>query len=201
MLFIKVAVLKFQTISIQIKTAWNEIPKPIKKFALRGLLIFILWETIYISFLEPNRIVDKPLTEMVGNLTVWGLDKIYPNHEFYIRSLKTLIITDIEFESESIKLMMGNQKLIGIADSCNGLNLYILFFGFILAFPSSIQKKIVFGIVGILIVFSTNVLRCIGLSIIQIHYPHFMFYAHHYVFKIITYAVVFFLWSQFAKSK
>ena len=185
----------------KIRDAFNEIPKPILKFALRGLISFIIWESLYNIFLVPDRVIDKPLTELVGNITVWGLDKIYPNNDFYIKSIKLLIITDIEFESETIKLMMGNKKLIGIADGCNGLNLYILFIGFIIAFPSTTKKKITFGIAGILIVFSTNVLRCIGLSMIQIHYPHFMFYAHHYVFKIITYAVVFFLWSQFAKSK
>lgn len=96
---------------------------------------------------------------------------------------------------------MGNQKLIGIADGCNGLNLYILFIGFIIAFPNTFLKKISFGVYGFIIVFGVNVLRCIGLGMVQIHYPYFMFYTHHYVFKIITYAVVFFLWSQFAKSK
>ncbi len=190
-----------QLLFYKIRGAFNEIPKPILNFALKGLLIFIIWESLYNIFLVPNRVIDKPLTELVGSLSASGLKFIFIKEEFSIKNTLTIENEDLYIKNEIVNIFKGKKKLIGIADSCNGLNLYILFLGFIIAFPSKLKKKIIFGIAGIIMVFSTNVLRCIGLGIIQIQYPHFMFYAHHYVFKIITYAVVFFLWSQFSKSK
>jgi exosortase family protein XrtF len=190
-----------KNVPVFLKEQISEIPKPIRKFALNCLLIFIIWQSIYIIFLEPKRIIDKPLTELVGNLTKKGLDLIYPNKNFTSKTIYNNVITDIEVSSELYTVFMGNQKLIGIADGCNGLNLYILFIGFIIAFPNSLKRKLSFGIYGFLLVFGVNVLRCIGLGMVQIHYPHFMIYAHHYIFKIITYGVVFLLWAQFAKTK
>jgi exosortase/archaeosortase family protein len=188
-----------KNVPVFLKEQISEIPKPIRKFALNCLLIFIIWQTVYVFLLEPKRIIDKPLTELVGNLTKEGLQLIYPSSNFTTQNIKNLFFTDIEISSELYTVFMGNQKLIGIADSCNGLNLYILFIGFIIAFPNTFKRKISFGIYGFIIVFGVNVLRCIGLGMVQIHYPHFMVYAHHYIFKIITYGVVFFLWIKFAK--
>ena len=139
----------------EIKSAFNEIPKPILKFALKGLLIFLIWKSIYILLLVPNRIIDKPLTELVGDITTKGLQTIYPNENFNTISKNSkVVIGDILFETDKVNVMMGNQKLIGIADGCNGLNLYVLFLGFIAAFPSTVKKKLYFGLYGILLVFA-----------------------------------------------
>lgn len=77
-------------IPIYLKERIAEIPRPILKFGLKCLIIFIVWQSIYVIFLEPKRIIDKPLTELVGNLTSSGLKIIYPKNNF-----RTSIITSI----------------------------------------------------------------------------------------------------------
>lgn len=192
--------IKFQTFSSKIRSAWSEIPKPILKFALKGLIIFIIWQIIYTNFLKPNRILDKPITFLIGNSTILLLQKTYSTDTFYIREIK-YFNADIEFfESSKAVIYKNNFKLIGIGDSCNGLEMYILYIAFIFIFPSRLKNKINYILFGIPIIIFSNIIRCYGLCIVQLYSPHFFVYAHHYIFKIITYFVVFFLWIKFAKT-
>jgi exosortase/archaeosortase family protein len=95
---------------------------------------------------------------------------------------------------------MGEQPLISIADGCNGLNMYALFLGFVIAYPSGMVLKLAFGTLGLSALIGVNVARCVGLAVLQIYYPDFTVFAHHYIFNVLTYAAVFGLWYWFTKK-
>lgn len=183
----------------QIKEGLAEMPAPIKKFALRALLLFIGWQFVYLIFLLPGRVVDKPLTDLVANLSIKLLSFFYPNSNFSIKYSNSFVWNEAYLETTHTAIMQGQKGLINIADSCNGLSLYLLFLGFIIVYSKALPKKILFGLFGLIGIFGVNVLRCTGLAIVSINYPDFTVYAHHYIFNISTYLVVILLWVKFAK--
>lgn len=183
----------------QIKEGLGEMPRTVKFFLLKALILFIVWEGIYLGFLQKDRIIDGPLTNLTAQLTAKSLEIFYPNSHFYTQQVIQKTYSDGWFQSDKSVVWRDQQRLIGIADGCNGLNLFMLFLGFILAYPSSIRLKLSFGILGLLFIFGINILRCTGLGMVQIHYPSFTIYAHHYIFNVLTYAVVFFLWIKFSR--
>jgi len=171
-----------------IKRSVHQIPAPIKSFLKRVLAIFIIWKIIYLFILMPNRIVDKPLTMFTGNTTADFLGWIKGTAQVHCIEL---------FGKATI--FLGTKRLIGIADACNSLSLLVLFVGFIIAYPSRIYFKIIYSIIGIGLIILLNISRCTALALLHNAYPQLTEFAHHYFFKILIYAAVFYLWIQFVK--
>jgi exosortase/archaeosortase family protein len=183
----------------QVKDGLAEMPRMVKHFLIRAFILFMVWEGVYLGFLQKDRILDGPLTQLTAELTAKTLDIFYTNSYFYTLQDTKRTYSDGWFEHEKSVVWKDKQRLIGIADGCNGLNLFMLFLGFILAYPSTIRLKLFMGLGGLIFIFGVNILRCVGLGMVQIHYPNFTIYAHHYIFNVLTYAVVFFLWIKFSK--
>jgi exosortase/archaeosortase family protein len=81
---------------------------------------------------------------------------------------------------------------------CNGLVLYALFSGFIVAFPGPARRKLWFIPLGLFLIYSLNVLRVIALSI-NTYYDHKSAdFNHHYTFTAVVYASIFALWMWWA---
>lgn len=185
-----------------IKKEIKNIPYPIRIFLIKAFLLFIIWQIVYTTILLPDRLIDKPLSAYTGKATAFVLNKIYGVNN--VRTEELLYseqIDGVAFSYLKTVLFWGNKRLIGIADSCNGLSLYVLFLGFILIYPSKLKLKILFGIMGLIIIVATNIARSVGLVYLSLEHPSYLPFAHHYLYKIITYAVVFGLWVWFIKMQ
>lgn len=183
------------------KTPLQSVPKPVRSFLLRGLIIFLAWKILYLGFLAFPRTLDKPLTKWVGQHAAWVLNTLYNSNEYSAKEL--VAVTNFEGQIQIApvsRIDKNGKKLLHIADGCNGLELFVLFIGFILAMPSGILRKTAYILIGILIIHVINVLRCVGLSSIVIHWKESFDFAHHYVFKILVYATIFILWTRFMKK-
>lgn len=75
----------------------------------------------------------------------------------------------------------------------------MLFVGFIIAYPGKIYFKAIYSFIGIILIILLNISRCTALAMLHNAYPQLTEFAHHYVFKIIVYGLVFYLWIQFVK--
>jgi exosortase/archaeosortase family protein len=100
---------------------------------------------------------------------------------------------------EKATVFLGAKRLIGIADPCNGLSLIALFIGFMLAYPGKIYLKIIYCLAGIIFIIFLNISRCTGLALVHNSYPSLTDFAHHYVFKMITYGAIVYMWVGFVK--
>ena len=177
---------------------FNKFPPAIRSFLLRALIIFVLWKCIYGFFLEPNRTLDNSLTMKVGGDVAWVLKKLKSSQDYQAEAridekwfegrLYAAPVTRIEYKGK---------KLMHIADGCNGLELFVLYLGFIFILPASLKRKFAFGIAGIFIIHIINVLRCVGLAFVAIHWRDHFEFAHHYLFKAVVYGIVFLLWVKF----
>lgn len=180
---------------------WKQIPIEVRGFLKRSFVLMIIWQLVYGLFLFPTRILDDSLTRFTGIATEEVLSFFYSDRSFKTEHL--LIASSEQADSTQIGtalVWMGEQPLINIVDTCNGLNMYVLFIGFILAFPALTRLKVSFGILGLVTLIVVNIARCVGLAALQIHHPSLTVFAHHYIFNVLTYAAVFGLWYWFTKK-
>lgn len=185
----------------EIKTNWQSIPKEVKRFLKRALLIFIIWKLIYHLFLFNGRIIDKPLTDWSVKGTQKIMQIFYPTSNLMI---KEEVTKPPELNGELAYmdfLFLNNKKIVGVADGCNALELYVLYVGFLLSFPSSIKRIFFFSITGIIAIYFANIIRLAALSSMNMHSVSAANMAHHYIFKMIVYALIFGLWILFTKKQ
>jgi len=182
-----------------IKKTWIEIPTEVQTFLKRALVIFIVWKLLYTFILFPSKTPDTQLR----NATSWGTVQLlkwkFPQNIFLIEHRAgTDKLSGEEINSDII--LKNNRKIIGIADPCNGLELYILHISFLFCFPAGIIKIITYILAGSAIIYVANILRCYFIALMNMERFNLIEVAHHYVFKIIMYAVIFGLWVLFLKT-
>ena len=94
---------------------------------------------------------------------------------------------------------------ICIGSGCSGLELFLLFFGFILLMRGRLKDKLWFVPLGFLGILILNIIRIVILSMIYYHHPEYLDFNHKYTFVIIVYGAIFGLWvlwvNKFANRK
>ena len=96
-------------------------------------------------------------------------------------------------------VMMSEVPSVVVGPPCNGLVLYALFGGFVLAFPGPWQRKLWFIPLGMALIWVLNVLRVAALALNH-HYAHqSVDFNHHYTFTFVVYACIFGLWMLWAR--
>lgn len=182
---------------------WLQIPKTVKLFLLKGILLLIVWKVLYIALLSPGRTIDSPLTNIVGEITASGLNVV--THSKNYRSKNELAKDrDADFNLiwvQQQSVYFNNKKLVGIYDGCNALELFVLYAGFIVCMPGNFKRKLLYVGIGTLVIFIVNVLRCVGIAYMIQYFPNQANFAHHFVFVFIVYAVIIVLWLLFTKTK
>lgn len=98
----------------------------------------------------------------------------------------------------TLVLMAGEQSVV-VGPACNGLVLYALFAGFILAFPGPWLRKVWFIPAGIVLIWLLNVLRVAALAINHSYSHQTVDFNHHYTFTFVVYSCIFMLWMLWAK--
>jgi exosortase/archaeosortase family protein len=94
----------------------------------------------------------------------------------------------------------NTQKVIGIYQACDGLELMVLYAGFIICFSGNWIRKLLFIVLGIFGLFLINIVRSGVLGIISLQFPIHFEFAHKYFFNLIVYGVTFLLWMFFISS-
>jgi exosortase family protein XrtF len=159
--------------------------KPLYRFLLSALGIYILWYVLYELWLHPKEYLD-----------VWIIKRTLGS------ALTILKFLGYQTFSGSDRLMgIDGTNGLWMGDNCDSTELIALFTGFILAFPGSWGKKTWFIPTGIVIIFFTNVLRMVALAILQKNVSSkWLEFNHTYTFTIIVYGVIFLLWIWWVKK-
>jgi exosortase family protein XrtF len=186
---------------MSIFSSWKQIPRSVNLFFLKVLLVFILWKSVYLIFLLPGRVLDGPLTYSVGVVTTKTLNLFHSSGEFSVKPGVSRIERDgfVSVEEE-MDIYLRKSKTLAIADACNGLELFVLYAGFIICFPAPLARKFVYIPMGIGLIYMLNILRCASLTLVYIHYPDYLDFSHHFLFTLIVYGFIFWLWFIFTKK-
>lgn len=180
----------------------NEIPKEIRLFLKKALFLFIVWKLVYGFYLHDSQIIDFPLTSHVGDSSAFILNNIGIFSGFEaVHELKT---SGNDYGKSILvgtsKIYHNDELLLFIADICNGLELMVLYIGFIICMPSSFWRKLKYIVIGIIIIDLINILRCVGLIWLIEYMEYYFDFAHHYLFKAAVYASTFIMWWYYARK-
>jgi exosortase family protein XrtF len=113
---------------------------------------------------------------------------------FFLRMFGYVVDQDYMVNGCEARLVFAGEGSLCIGSGCSGLELFILFFGFILLMRGRLQDKLWFiplGFAGILLL---NIIRIMLLSVIFYHTPQYLHFNHKYTFVIIVYGAIFGLW-------
>jgi exosortase/archaeosortase family protein len=182
----------------------KQIPRPVKLFLLKAVVLFIAWKALYLFVLQPARILDKPLTYAVSAGTVATLNGFGHSHEYAaasgIHPKPDPAPNEAVVWEPTMDIWLHNDRVLSIADVCNGLELMILYAGLILCLPSSPLRKAAYILSGMLMIQVLNVVRCVGLVLLYLRRPQYLDFSHHYLFTFLVYAFIFWLWFLFSKE-
>jgi exosortase/archaeosortase family protein len=147
------------------------------KFVITSLVIFIFWQLAYDLYFLPNGGLDNFLSK--SGITIGA---------FFLRLFGLLIETD-----DRIIRVVGS-KAVEINNGCNGLQLFGLFSGFIIAYPSTIHLKIFLLISGSILLFFANSLRIAFFVYFNSIFPQYWEIAHDSSSYIFFYPIVLLFW-------
>jgi exosortase/archaeosortase family protein len=179
---------------------FTRIPKPVKEFLLKATILFVAWKAVYLLFLLPGRVLDKPLTHLIGKGTAKALALFNPSGDYNAISTMHLKGLGNEGIEPVMAIRSGQTGLLDIADVCNGLELLVLYAGLILCLPATRNRKLIYIIGGGIGIELLNVLRCAGLVLVYLHKPEWLDFSHHYLFTFVVYAFIFWLWYLFSRD-
>ena len=77
---------------------------------------------------------------------------------------------------------------------CLARNLMGLYVGFVLAYPGPLKHKLWYIPIGVLLINIFNVFRLGGLAIVVKCCPEHVDINHHYIFKMVVFALILLLW-------
>ena len=186
---------------INIGSLKNDIPLPIRLFLGKALLFFVIWKLIYIGFFFNSKIIDHPLTTHVGKASVELLNRWSSMSGFEVVRTSKSLLFDGEYEPHEASLIYHNGKqVLYIGDPCNGLELMVLYIGFIVCMPSGLWRKVLYIVLGVILLDLVNIFRCMGLIYLREYFHYYFDFAHKYVFKISVYTVTFLIWLYFSRK-
>ena len=170
-------------IQAQIKKIREVLPPNVLKFFIRAVILVTAWNLLYHLLLKPAMVPDKQLTDFI----VWG-------------TVKVLSLFHSNVYSIDSNIYLYGVKSVNIDHQCNGLELIVLYLGFLLCLPASWKKMFVFSLTGVIVICFLNMLRCGALAWMFLNMRTVVDFAHHYAFKLIIYAVVFYGWILYTRT-
>jgi exosortase family protein XrtF len=157
------------------------------RFLLVGGLIFLVWFLLYHVWID-QKALDAPIIHVQTRVSEWVLNAIGQHAHAY----------NVEGRFSSV-IYLGSSG-VRIGGECGGLELLVLFAGFILAFGGPARNMAWFIPLGIILIIALNVVRISSLTMMTAYYPAYVDFNHKYTFVIIVYAAIFGMWVLWTKK-
>jgi exosortase/archaeosortase family protein len=152
-------------------------------FLLRALGIYLLWYILYNSLIYKNHSIDTFLIQHLIGAT-----------SFILKTIGFTIFTKTDL------IGIVNSSGLIVSPPCDGLSLFVLFAGFIMAYPGRLKSKFVFIPIGLLIIDLINIIRIVSLVMIAKYSPKWLEFNHSYTFTLIMYVIIFFMWMWWVRG-
>lgn len=153
-------------------------------FLLKAFGLYLFWYILYDLWLHPKSIIDNLVSE---NLAFWS--------SLILKLLGFIAIDSNAVSTDNITVIgIDGTHGLWVGDPCNGITLFALFVGFVIAYPGKIKNKLWFIPLGMIAIHIINILRIVSLCLIVYYSPNSLAFNHTYTFTILVYAFVFWLW-------
>lgn len=171
--------------------------KSVIKFILTFLLAYLVLSVAYKFYLDlslGSKYYPDYLTQLVAKQSKELINVIGYNTEI------------INHPNEaSIKLIINGKYVARVVEGCNSISVIILFVSFMLAFAGRTKPTALYILAGSVLIYATNLIRIVILSVGLYHYPWRREILHTVIFPLIIYGLVFILWmiwvNRFSKLK
>lgn len=170
----------------------NYFPLAVRLLIGKALLLFILYQLITsLSFTT----LKYHLTTNVGTyatklINLMVSEPFFSSEIEYVNGQKTL----------SSQIYFKDLKVVYIGNSCNGFISFMRYIVLIILFPSTLWRKFLYVICGLLIIHLLNIARCAGLIYINLYHPEYFNFSHDYLFRWVIYGTIFVLWICFLRK-
>ena len=120
----------------------------------------------------------------------------------YAVKYASTVLNVFNFETEVFlnEISIVGKKSILINSGCNILKVFGLYVSFVLGYPNHIIKKLIYSLVGFLLLFLMNVFRISVFTIVTAYMPEYWSMTHKYSTFIIFYPIILGLWSSLIKK-
>jgi len=156
------------------------------RFLIVATVLYLAWFFGYEQWLAHDGRLDMVLCQQIA-----------AGAAFVLQTLG--FDASVSTEHAHLLLVNGNPAVV-VGPPCNGLVLYALFGGFVVAFPGPWLRKLWYIPAGIAGIWMLNVLRVVALALNHEYAPGSLDFNHHYTFTFVVYAFIFGLWMLWAKK-
>ena len=156
--------------------------KQIIRFLGTALALYAVWYVCYDLWLFPDGRLDTWLSQQEVFLGDYGL-RLLGYHAGH----------------EGTTLLIDKYPVVLVGNPCNGMVLFALFAGFILAYPGPWKAKLFYVPTGIFLIYLLNVLRIMALALNSFLSRHTLEFNHKYTFAFVVYACIFCFWMLWIK--
>jgi exosortase family protein XrtF len=163
------------------------------KKALQFIVIFIIIYIVTNGLYQYILWMYAPIPDPITLYTSLILCKIFPQFN----------ATPLLFDA-AVLISKGQQRLVRIAEGCNGMAVITTFLSFVIAFKSNLKNYLKFVPAAIIAILLFNILRLYILIEIKINYTSYFEIFHTYIFPVILYFITFLLmvfWVKFIGRK
>lgn len=157
--------------------------KPALRFLGKFLVIYIVGNLVYGLFVSSYIDKPDPITIWVSEQSVQVLNQFGWSVESVNSSTKS-----------TTHVIFDDRKIMSVFEGCNGINVMIIFAGFVFAYDGSRRSMLWFLPLGLLLIHLSNLLRLVLLFIVSIDFPNYLYFTHKYLFTAAIYFVTFLLW-------
>jgi exosortase family protein XrtF len=162
--------------------------RPAVLFLVKFLGFYLVGSLLYGFYVNAYDPRPDPVTHWVTEQTATALR--HTGHDVDVIDHPSKATTAIRFNKRSI---------VSVYEGCNGINIVIIFAGFLIAFGPWKKSLLLASLVGVVIIHIFNIIRIAGLFLITVYKPGWSYFTHKYLFTAVIYAVVFFLWIAWVK--
>jgi exosortase/archaeosortase family protein len=157
------------------------------QFIFLVTLTYALGVMSYDFWLLPKTNLDEYLIQFLVQMS-----------EPILRSLGYLVLPHGEGWINTIRIQGSNG--VWISSNCDGFALIWVFTAVLIFLPGKWFGKLIYLILGGLIIEVFNVLRIVSLAMVEHHYPQSLAFNHDYTFTVLVYSVVVGLWFFWLKK-
>ena len=161
---------------------WLEF-KPALRFLGLFLAIYFVGNLLYGFFIESFEGAPDPITIGVSRQVGWILNFIGQQ-----------VDVTLNHAAPTVFIRHADKVIVSIYEGCNGINVMIVFFAFMVAFGGPLKKIMWFLPVGLVMIHIANLLRIGLLYVVALNYSRYFYYVHKYIFTAFIYLIVFALW-------
>ena len=141
------------------------------------LLLWVIGSAYGLGVASP---LDDLLCRQLAAGSVWGLQALGWNASAALANPNMLLL--------------NGQPTVVVGAPCDGLVLYVLLAGFVMAYPGPGARRLWFVPLGIAGLWVLNVIRIMALAINHRYSPETFEFDHHYAFSAVAYAALGGLW-------